>query len=127
MLCGSCCFSNFQSLGSNIGKESLDRTDDKVYESTTAVVRSVMSLTQKAPSVKSDELVDLIKVCKAIFVFPKMSHPVQPGEIIKVDQLFIINLFCIQKIVDEIYFSPLCNQLTTFKLWDRQFCWSRLY
>lgn len=45
-----------------MGKESLDRTNDAVYESTTAVVRSVMSLTQKAPSTRADELVDLIKV-----------------------------------------------------------------
>ncbi|XP_053394577.1 focal adhesion kinase 1-like isoform X6 [Mercenaria mercenaria] len=42
-------------------KESLDRSNDSVYDSTTAVVRSVMSLSQKAPSTRADELVDLIK------------------------------------------------------------------
>lgn len=42
-------------------KENLDRTNDVIYESTTAVVRSVMSLSQKAPACRGDELVDLVK------------------------------------------------------------------
>ena len=69
ILCFTCCIvqlfplSIIQSPANSLGKESLDRTDDRVYECTTAVVRSVMSLSQKAPSVRSDELVDLIKVC----------------------------------------------------------------
>lgn len=61
-------FTFFQPLANPLSKDNLDRTDDRVYESTTAVVRSVMSLSQKAPSVKSDELVDLIKVTLRISV-----------------------------------------------------------
>lgn len=55
---------SFQPIPSTptLTKDSLDRSNDGVYESTTAVVRSVMSLSQKAPSTRSDELVDLIKV-----------------------------------------------------------------
>ena len=45
-----------------VTKENLDRTNDHVYESTTSVVRSVMALTQKAPTVRPDEFVDLVKV-----------------------------------------------------------------
>ncbi|WAR24153.1 FAK1-like protein [Mya arenaria] len=44
-----------------LSKENLDRTNDAVYDSTTAVVRSVMSLSQKAPVCRADEFVDLIK------------------------------------------------------------------
>lgn len=44
-----------------LSKENLDRTNDHVYESTTSVVRSVMALTQKAPTVRPDEFVDLVK------------------------------------------------------------------
>lgn len=50
-----------KSDGQGSTTSTLDRTNDHVYESTTAVVRSVMSLTQKAPASRSDEFVDLIK------------------------------------------------------------------
>ncbi|XP_052283061.1 focal adhesion kinase 1-like isoform X4 [Dreissena polymorpha] len=46
---------------SPITKESLDRSSDPVYDSTTAVVRSVMSLSQKTPACRAEEFVDLIK------------------------------------------------------------------
>ncbi|KAL4235721.1 putative serine/threonine protein phosphatase [Mactra antiquata] len=49
------------SIPSTLSKDILDRSNDSVYDSTTAVVRSVMSLSQKAPACKGDELVDLIK------------------------------------------------------------------
>ncbi|XP_069128415.1 LOW QUALITY PROTEIN: focal adhesion kinase 1-like [Argopecten irradians] len=41
--------------------QQLDRNDDHVYENTTNVVRSVMSLTRVAQTVKPDEYVDLVK------------------------------------------------------------------
>ncbi|XP_021343131.1 focal adhesion kinase 1-like isoform X2 [Mizuhopecten yessoensis] len=42
-------------------QQELDRNDDHVYENTTNVVRSVMSLTRVAPSIRPDEYVDLVK------------------------------------------------------------------
>lgn len=41
--------------------KGLDRTNDPVYENTTSVVRSVMTLTKEVHSVKSDDYVDLVK------------------------------------------------------------------
>jgi hypothetical protein len=40
----------------------LDRTNDNVYNSTTSVVRSVMTLTKEASSVKAEEYTMLVKV-----------------------------------------------------------------
>ncbi|XP_041358012.1 focal adhesion kinase 1-like isoform X2 [Gigantopelta aegis] len=40
---------------------TLDRTNDRVYDTTTNVVRSVMSMTKEAPSVRAEEYVDLVK------------------------------------------------------------------
>lgn len=62
--------------------KGLDRTNDPVYENTTSVVRSVMTLTKEVHSVKSDDYVDLVKVrwerermsCAVIFMFLNVHY-----------------------------------------------------
>ncbi|XP_055956032.1 focal adhesion kinase 1 isoform X4 [Patella vulgata] len=50
-------------LGQQLSQRAsdIDRSNDGVYDSTTSVVRSVMSMTKEAQTAKSDEYVDLVK------------------------------------------------------------------
>ena len=56
----------------------LDRTNDRVYDTTTNVVRSVMSMTKEAHSVRAEEYVDLVKVsCPFIYLHLELTWVLQ--------------------------------------------------
>ena len=95
-------FSSLQSLESQSSVD-IDRKNDNVYSSTTAVVRAVMDMTRGVQQAKADQYIELVKVGQ----WTRYMTPWWPLLVLLTWYLFIkssqCNSFEDQVPVDEIY------------------------